>query len=311
MKKIGLSIVFLVLVSCTTKSSNTSKLQENKQEVPFTWNAANVYFLLTDRFSNGDPKNDMAFSRVEKTGKLRGFEGGDLRGVIDKIENGYFTKLGVNVLWMTPIVEQIHGAVDEGTGVTYGYHGYWTKDWTKIDPNFGTKEILHELVKVAHANGIKVMLDAVLNHTGPVTEQDPLWPEEWVRTIPQCTYDTYSNTVTCTLVKNLPDVKTESNQEVQLPEHLVEKWKTEGRYQEEVQELDAFFKETGYPRAPRFYIMKWLADYIEEFGIDGYRVDTVKHVEETVWQEFYTICQKAFATYKKIILKNYMKKIFT
>ncbi len=299
MKEIVLSIVLLMVASCTTKSSNASKLLEKKREAPFTWNAANVYFLVTDRFSNGDAENDMAYSRVEKTGKLRGFEGGDLRGVIDKIEEGYFTKLGVNVLWMTPIVEQIHGAVNEGTGVTYGYHGYWTKDWTKIDPNFGNKEILHELVKVAHANGIKVMLDAVLNHTGPVTKQDPVWPKEWVRTIPQCTYDTYTNTVACTLVKNLPDVRTESNQEVELPEYLVEKWKTEGRYQKEVQELDAFFRETGHPRAPRFYIMKWLADYIKEFGIDGYRVDTVKHVEETVWQEFHSICQKAFDSYKK------------
>ena len=52
---------------------------------------------------------------------------------------------------MTPIVEQIHGGTDEGTGVTYGFHGYWAKDWTKIDPNFGTKEDLHELVQEAHA----------------------------------------------------------------------------------------------------------------------------------------------------------------
>lgn len=310
MKEIALSMVLLILVSCTTNSNKASKLAKNRKEAPFTWNAANIYFLLTDRFSNGDTENDLTYSRTEKTAKLRGFEGGDLRGVIDKIEEGYFTRLGVNVLWMTPIVEQIHGAVDEGTGVTYGYHGYWTKDWTKIDPNFGTKETLHELVSVAHENGIKIMLDAVLNHTGPVTEQDPVWPKEWVRTIPQCTYDTYTNTVSCTLVKNLPDVRTESNQEVQLPEHLVEKWKTEGRYQEEVQELDAFFKETGHPRAPRFYIMKWLADYIKEFGIDGYRVDTVKHVEETVWQEFYIICQKAFDTYKKNHPEEFYEKDF-
>ncbi len=200
---------------------------------------------------------------------------------------------------MTPIVEQIHGGTDEGTGVTYGYHGYWAKDWTAIDPNFGTKEDLKELVEAAHAKGIRVILDAVINHTGPVTEKDPVWPDDWVRTEPQCQYSNYENTITCTLVKNLPDIKTESNEEVELPPQLVEKWKAEGRYDQEVAELDEFFKRTGHPRAPRFYIMKWLTDYITDYGIDGYRCDTVKHTEETVWQEFKKECDYAFAEYKK------------
>lgn len=270
-----------------------------KAKQPFVWEGANLYFLLTDRFHNGNPSNDINFKRDKKTGKLRGFTGGDLKGITQKIEEGYFTDLGINVIWMTPIVEQIHGEVNEGSGVTYGFHGYWTKDWTQIDPNFGTKEELHELVKTAHKKGIKILLDAVINHTGPVTEQDPVWPSEWVRTSPQCTYDSYENTISCTLVKNLPDIKTESDNEVALPQMLVEKWQKEGRYEQEIKELNHFFERTGYPRAPRFYIMKWLADYIEEFGIDGYRVDTVKHVEENVWQEFRKVCNTAFEHYKK------------
>ena len=72
----------------------------------------------------------------------------------------------------------------------------------------------------------------------------------------------------------------------------------EGRYEQELNELDAFFEKTGHPRAPRFYIMKWLSDYITEFGIDGYRCDTVKHTEEYVWQEFKAVCESAFAEYK-------------
>ena len=270
-----------------------------KAKQPFVWEGANLYFLLTDRFHNGNPSNDINFKRDKKTGKLRGFTGGDLKGITQKIEEGYFTDLGINVIWMTPIVEQIHGEVNEGSGATYGFHGYWTKDWTQIDPNFGTKEELHELVKTAHKKGIKILLDAVINHTGPVTEQDPVWPSEWVRTSPQCTYDSYENTISCTLVKNLPDIKTESDNEVALPQMLVEKWQKEGRYEQEIKELNHFFERTGYPRAPRFYIMKWLADYIEEFGIDGYRVDTVKHVEENVWQEFRKVCNTAFEHYKK------------
>jgi len=291
MKRISLIFLsILLLISC--------KQKEVPQETPFLWENANLYFLLTDRFNNGDTTNDINFERTKETGKLRGFEGGDIKGITQKIKEGYFTDLGINAIWMTPIVEQIHGGTDEGTGITYGFHGYWTKDWTAIDPNYGTKEDLKELVTEAHKNGIRVLLDAVINHTGPVTEKDPVWPSDWVRTEPQCTYNNYKNTIKCTLVKNLPDILTDSNAEVTLPPQLVAKWKAEGRYEQEVKELDAFFERTGYPRAPRFYIMKWLTDYITEFGIDGYRVDTVKHTEENVWQEFKNECDYAFAQYK-------------
>lgn len=294
-----------MLLNCngTVKKNSdiASQIEVNQisQFQAFVWEGANIYFLLTDRFNNGDPTNDVNFNRDSETGKLRGFEGGDLKGIIQKIEEGYFNKLGINAIWMTPIVEQIHGVTNEGTGNSYGYHGYWTKDWTAIDPNFGTTEDLKELVDVAHKNGIRILLDAVINHTGPVTKKDTVWPEEWVRTDLQCSYDTYENTVSCTLVKNLPDIRTESNEDVELPPQLVEKWKTEGRYEAEVAELDAFFERTGHPRAPRFYIMKWLTDYITDFGIDGYRVDTVKHTEEYVWQEFKVECDYAFAEFKK------------
>ena len=189
-----------------------------------------MYFLLTDRFKNGDVSNDVNFERKEKAAVLRGFEGGDLRGIIQKIDDNYFTDLGINAIWMTPIVEQIHGATDEGTGKTYALHGYWAKDWTNLDPNFGTKEELKELVEKAHAKGIRVVLDAVVNHTGPVTATDPVYPNSWVRTSPQCQYNNYQNTTACTLVANLPDVLTESNLPAELPEMLIEKWKKEGRY---------------------------------------------------------------------------------
>lgn len=301
-KTIFLFLVCILCVGCKQKESKTN-IDETSEMVsiqkPFDWKAANVYFLLTDRFNNADPSNDVNFDRTEETGKLRGFEGGDIKGITQRIKDGYFTDLGVNAIWLTPVNEQIHGATDEGTGLTYAYHGYWIKDWTAIDPNYGTKADLKELVDEAHKRGIRILLDAVINHTGPVTDKDPVWPESWVRTEPQCQYNNYENTISCTLVKNLPDVKTESNDNVNLPPQLVEKWKREGRYEEEVAELDAFFERTGYPRAPRFYIMKWLTDYITEFGIDGYRCDTVKHTEEFVWQEFKKECDYTFAEFKK------------
>jgi alpha-amylase len=302
---IGITLILLTL-NCkeinTYDNQTVVAVEDVVSEVverPFVWEGANLYFLLTDRFNNGDKTNDINFDRTKKTGKLRGFEGGDIKGITQKVKDGYFSDLGINAIWMTPIVEQIHGGTDEGTGVTYGFHGYWAKDWTKIDPNFGTAEDLHELVKEAHARGIRIVLDAVINHTGPVTEKDPVWPNDWVRTDKQCTYDNYENTVSCTLVANLPDIRTESNDNVDLPPQLVEKWKAEGRYEQEVAELDAFFERTGYPRAPRFYIIKWLTDYITEFGVDGYRADTVKHTEAYVWQEFKTECDYAFAEFKK------------
>ncbi|MEM8765326.1 MAG: alpha-amylase family glycosyl hydrolase [Bacteroidota bacterium] len=272
---------------------------EQEKEVPFVWEGANIYFLLTDRFHNGDPENDVNFERTEETAVLRGFEGGDLQGVIQKIEEGYFTDLGINAIWFTPIVEQIHGPTNEGTGNTYGYHGYWTKDWTAIDPNFGTRKDLEKLVKTAHSKGIRVLLDVVLNHTGPVTDKDPVWPEEWVRTGPACTFDTYENTTACTLVQNLPDILTESDEAVELPDALLAKWKREGRLSQELDELQLFFERTGYPRAPRFYIIKWLTDYINDFGVDGFRVDTVKHVNENAWSDLYKEANYAFETWKK------------
>lgn len=297
-----LFVLALALISCADSKSQDSAVvdQTIDEALPaFNWNAASLYFLLTDRFNNGDKTNDLNFGRDKETAVLRGFEGGDIQGITQKINEGYFTDLGINAIWMTPIVEQVHDGTDEGTGYTYAYHGYWTKDWTALDPNFGTMDDLKEMVNAAHSKGIRILLDAVINHTGPVTETDNVWPESWVRTEPTCTYTSKESTIACTLVKNLPDIRTEDNNPVALPPELISKWKKEGRYDSEMAELDAFFERTGYPRAPRFYIMKWLTDYITDFGIDGYRVDTVRHTEEYVWQEFNTQCEYAFAAWKQ------------
>lgn len=289
----------MLLSQC--KKENKPQKQQTKPIVktPFYWEAANVYFLLTDRFNIGKSATENQLKRDQQTGLLRNFMGGNIAGVTQKIEEGYFDELGVNAIWMTPLMEQVHGAVDEGTGNTYAYHGYWTKDWTKLDPSFGTLEDLKALVNAAHKRGIRILLDVVINHTGPVTDLDPVYPDGWVRTGPQCDYTNYHNTTSCTLVANLPDVKTDSNEEVALPLMLVEKWKKEGRLEEEIAELNAFFKRTGYPRAPRFYIIKWLTDYIAKLGVDGYRVDTVKHTEAHVWKELHEQATYTFEKWKE------------
>jgi len=297
-KNIALIILFFTIAGCSQETQKKQVLS-NAVKKPFIWENANIYFLLTDRFNNGDTSNDVNFNRTKTTAKLRGFEGGDIKGITQKIKEGYFTDLGINAIWLTPVVEQIHGIVNEGSGPTYGFHGYWTKDWTALDPNYGTREDLKNLVETAHKNNIRIVLDAVINHTGSVTGVDKVWPSDWVRTSPQCTYKDYVTTTNCTLVKNLPDIKTESTIEVEVPKQLAEKWKAEGRYKQEMAELDAFFKRTGYPKIPHYYIIKWLTDYISEFGIDGYRADTVKHIEESVWNTFKTECNYAFATWKR------------
>jgi alpha-amylase len=300
MKK--LSILMLLTLFCSANNSEAQtkkKIVKRVEKIPFVWEGANLYFLMTDRFNTSEKTDEIYFERNKPTGKLRGFEGGNIRGIIQKIDEGYFDKLGTNVIWLTPIVEQIHDGVDEGTGMSYGFHGYWTKDWTALDPNFGTKKDLANLVEKAHAKGIRIMLDAVINHTGPVTEMDKVWPEDWVRTGPQCDYKTFIGTTECTLVANLPDVLTESQNEVNLPDFLIEKWKQENRYEQEIASLNAFFKRSEHPRTPKFYIIKWLTDYITEFGIDGYRCDTAKHTNEDVWADFKKECDIAFETWKK------------
>lgn len=302
MKYRFLVLLSFVLVSCV----GTSDEAMEESEAPFMWENATVYFLLADRFYNGDERNDINFGRQPDGATLRSFMGGDIRGITKKIDDGYFDSLGVTAIWVNPLVEQVRGSVDEGTGKSYAFHGYWTRDWTALDPNFGTMADLKEMVDVAHDHGIRVLLDAVANHMGPVTDRDTVWPEDWVRTGPRCTYQSWETTVKCTLVENLPDILTENDEQVELPEFLVEKWKQEGRYDQEIKELDEFFERTGHPRAPRFYIFKWLVDYVRELGIDGFRVDTAKHTEAGIWNELYTLCDEALKSWRA---ENHEKSI--
>jgi alpha-amylase len=266
---------------------------------PFVWDGATVYFLLTDRFNNANPANDLAYGRKADAAVMRGNMGGDLAGVTAKIREGYFTSLGVDAIWISPPVEQNHASTDEGTGTSYGFHGYWAQDFTSVDANLGTEADVRELVDTAHAHGIRVLLDVVMNHTGPATAADPAWPKEWVRLDPVCAFKDTKTTVDCALVKNLPDIRTDSNKAVQLPPSLVAKWKQEGRYEREVKELDAFFKRTGYPRAPRYYVMKWHADWVRKYGFDGFRGDTVKHTEPGVWKDLKKVASEAYEDWKR------------
>lgn len=268
----------------TTPLLAQDKTSVQTEAVDPRWRATTVYFLLTDRFANGDPANDQSVGRKHEGGPLRSYEGGDLKGLTQRIEQGWFNDLGVDAIWTTPVIENVHGFVDEGEwGRTYAYHGYWPKDWTAVDPNLGTEADFAAMVKAAHGKGLRVIVDVIANHAGPVTPLDPRWPETWVRRQPACDYQTYAGTVDCELSFTLQDMRTDSEAPVALPDFLISKWRKEGRLKRELAELDTFFARTGYPRAPKYYLVKWLTDWVRDYGIDGFRVDTTKHVDPELW----------------------------
>lgn len=279
----SLNKLLMPALLCATATQAYAAEQKNKPIDPY-WNNATVYFMMTDRFANGDKSNDVNYNRKQDGATLRNFMGGDLKGITQKINEGYFNDLGVNVLWMTPLNEQVHGYWDEDWGRSYPFHGYWIKDWTAVDPNWGTEADMKEMIDAAHAKGIRVLADVVLNHTGPKTNIDVQWPDDWVRIDPLCQWQNYEQVVTCNLATSLSDLKTESDKPVALPPFLLKKWREEGREQQELAELDSFFKRTGLPRAPKNYVIKWLTDWVRDHGLDGFRVDTAKHAEEEIWQ---------------------------
>ena len=150
-----LLLCIVLIAGCLASSAVTVSAQADaaggKNPADFSWDNATVYFLLTDRFENGNPDNDHAYGRtLDAEGQpLEGwntagatFHGGDFAGITKKIEEGYFTDLGVNAIWLSAPYEQIHGYCqgdDGGSYVHYAYHGYYALDYTETDKNFGTK----------------------------------------------------------------------------------------------------------------------------------------------------------------------------
>ncbi|XEC94381.1 pullulanase [Paenibacillus tarimensis] len=222
----------------------------------FDWDEARIYFVLTDRFQDGDTLNNSA--AVDKS-HLEAYHGGDFRGLIEKLD--YIRDLGINTLWITPIVDNIEFNVGEAWGKQYGYHGYWSKDFTTLEEHLGDLETFKELIDKAHDRGIKIMVDVVLNHTGyglkpgddrpGVTEADKARFEGMLRTDD---VDAGTDPIRGEL-SGLPDFITEDP-------------------------------------AVRERVIDWQAAWLErartERGdtIDYFRVDTVKHVESTTWKAF-------------------------
>ncbi|WP_217273903.1 alpha-amylase [Vibrio coralliilyticus] len=281
----------------------------------FDYRNANIYFAMVDRFNNGDTSNDHSYGRKKDDKQEIGtFHGGDLKGLTEKLD--YIQSLGTDVIWLSPIVEQVHGFVgggEKGSFPFYSYHGYWTRDFTKIDQNFGNEEDLKQLVTQAHKRGMRIFLDAVVNHSGYSTLADlqfdninvvntenmpdkwqdwtpksgqnwhnfndsvdyassnwqQWWGKDWVRAGLPGYSKPGSSDITMTLA-GLPDFLTESDQHVTPPEWLLNNPGTRVQARESYTVSD--------------YLIEWQTDWVKRFGIDGFRVDTVKHVEGDVWK---------------------------
>ncbi|WCV10675.1 alpha-amylase family glycosyl hydrolase [Corynebacterium silvaticum] len=147
-------------------------------KAPYRQNAAqnNFYFVLTDRFNNGDSKNDRGDASAEQGDRAQhGFDptskafyhGGDIKGIIQKLD--YIQGLGTTAIWLTP---SFKNKAVQGTGndASAGYHGYWITDFTQIDPHLGTNQDMKDLIKAAHEKGMKVYFDIVTNHTADLIQ---------------------------------------------------------------------------------------------------------------------------------------------
>ena len=279
-----------------------------------------VYFVITDRFVNGNTANDRSYGRTpDGEGEVGTFHGGDLAGITQKLREGYFKSLGINALWITAPYEQIHGWVVGGNKSFrhYAYHGYWALDYTKLDANMGTPEELREMIATAHAQGIRVLFDVVMNHPGyadiktlaefkipvlwPGHENATLrdyhsyidynnfdfgkwWGAEWVRAgLPGYT-EGGRDDFTMQLAY-LPDFRTERDKAVELPPILKNKPDTNAK---------------PLPNTTvRGYLVKWLSDWVREYGVDGFRCDTVKHVEPESWVALKREASAALAEWKQ------------
>ena len=157
-----------------TTATNVTVTERKKSAGDFDWDEAVIYFAVTDRFFDGDAENNEAYgvgdyNIGEKGGSS--YHGGDFAGLNQKLD--YLKDLGVNTIWITPIVENItEDQHDNKTDTaTYGYHGYWASDFTKLNKHLGTEQQFKALLDAAHSKGMKIMVDVVLNHAGYGTEK--------------------------------------------------------------------------------------------------------------------------------------------
>ncbi len=251
-----------------------------------------TYFLLLDRFENGDKSNDtggLTGDRLQ-TGfdpSAKGFyHGGDLKGLMSRLD--YIQNMGATAIWLAPIFKNkpVQGPKGDESAA---YHGYWITDFTTIDPHLGTEKEFKEFVDAAHARGMKVYMDIVANHTADVIQYKECM---------DCTYrdrnDYPDKAYTPYIPKGEENVK--NPKWLNDPKYYYNRgnsaWWGESSLLGDFSGLDDL--DASNPRVIRGFIEIY-GQWIDKYKVDGFRIDTVKHMEPIFWQKFVPAMKKRAA----------------
>jgi len=220
----------------------------------FTWNDGIIYSLMIDRFDDGDPTNSIPIKNDSLSPKAN-YMGGDLTGVLDKLNSGYFDSLGVNVIWISPVYDNPNEAFREYPAphrYYSGYHGYWPISSYKVDEHFGTIEDVKKVVETAHKHGIKILLDFVSNH---VHKEHPFFKEhrDWFGKL------------------KLPDGR--------LNIRFYDEFRLTTWFEPYLPSFDYLGSKAALEKMTDDAV--W---WLNETGADGYRHDAVKHVPNEFWR---------------------------
>ncbi|MFJ3978321.1 pullulanase-type alpha-1,6-glucosidase [Streptomyces sp. NPDC090021] len=269
------------------------------------------YFVLPDRFANGDPGNDrggLTGSRLE-TGldpTDKGFyQGGDLKGLTDRLD--YIKGLGTTAIWMAPIFKN-QPVQGKGNDVSAGYHGYWITDFTQVDPHFGTNADLERLIDKAHAKGMKVFFDVITNHTADVVDyREASYSYLSKGAFPYLTKDgvPFDDRDYADGKGKFPKVDRESfprtpfvpdaKKNLKVPGWLNDPTMYHNRGDstfagESSEQGDFFGLDDLWTERPEVVsgMEKIYEKWVKDFKIDGFRIDTVKHVNTEFWTQWAT-----------------------
>ncbi|MFD7834843.1 pullulanase-type alpha-1,6-glucosidase [Streptomyces sp. NPDC059761] len=273
------------------------------------------YFVLPDRFANGDPRNDtggLTGSRLE-TGldpTDKGFyQGGDLKGLTDRLD--YIKGLGTTAIWMAPIFKN-QPVQGKGADVSAGYHGYWITDFTQVDPHFGTNADLERLIDKAHAKGMKVFFDVITNHTADVVDyREQSYSYLSKGAFPYLTKDgvPFEDSDYADGKQKFPRVDAESfprtpfvpeaKKNLKAPAWLNDPTMYHNRGDstfagESSDQGDFFGLDDLWTERPEVVsgMEKIYEKWVKDFSIDGFRIDTVKHVNTGFWTQWATALDK-------------------